>query len=754
MRRLGLAFLLVLVSAFPAAADYIGDIALGSTIDCKFTTVSTTGLPTTLAGSPVISAYLGNDVTQLTAGITLSVDFDGVAGMHNIRVVATGANGYATATNYTLVITTGTVGGTSVVGYTPCSFSIERATAKLANVAHGGAAAALTLNNVVVNRTDAGTAVAITSSNGHAMASTAVGAGFNGLFLTASGDTGFVAQSTGAGGYGFRASGNGSGMGFAALGGATGNGIYALGGGTSGDGIRSTAQAGAGYGAALVGATSGSGLLALGGATGSGFLAQGGATSGDGIAATAPLLGHGLSLTGVGAAKNGLFATASGDTGMVVQSTGAGGYGFRASGNGVGHGIVGLGGATGAHGIFGLGGNAVTSTAGGHGVFGVGGNASTTAGGIGGHGVLGLGGNAAGGIVAGSGINGVGGTASGTAGGNAGNGLQGSGSGAVTASPAGSGLALYGGAASTDVLGVAGTGMFTQGGASAASTSKAGRGIIAIAGSATGAGGNAGMRIEGTGPGDEIALVIVGSGTGSGVAILGGATGEGVRILGGATSGDGIKVTTTSGHGINLAPVGTSMHGILSTGGNGGTSDGIKAVAGTGGVDIRGNITGNLVGTASTVTTVTGLTAANLDTTVSSRMATYTQPTGFLAATFPAGTVANTTNITAGVITTATNLTNAPTVGDLTAAMKASVNAEVVDTLSVDTYAEPGQGAPAATASLASKIGYLFKMMRNKITQTSTTLSVFDDAGVVVDHKATVSDNGTTYTRGELVSGP
>lgn len=69
--------------------------------------------------------------------------------------------------------------------------------------------------------------------------------------------------------------------------------------------------------------------------------------------------------------------------------------------------------------------------------------------------------------------------------------------------------------------------------------------------------------------------------------------------------------------------------------------------------------TGNLTGS---VGSVTGLTASNLDTTVSSRMATYTQPTGFLAATFPTGTVANTTNITAGTITTATNLTNLPSI--------------------------------------------------------------------------------------------
>ena len=45
---------------------------------------------------------------------------------------------------------------------------------------------------------------------------------------------------------------------------------------------------------------------------------------------------------------------------------------------------------------------------------------------------------------------------------------------------------------------------------------------------------------------------------------------------------------------------------------------------------------------------------ANLDATMTSRMATYTQPTGFLAATFPSGTIANTTNITAGTVASVT----------------------------------------------------------------------------------------------------
>src|SRR3990172_10708002 len=113
----------------------MGDVALESTFDTKFTTVSTTGAPTTLAGTPVISAYVGNSTTELTAGITLTVDFDARTGMHNVRVVATAANGYATASNYQLVITTGTVGGTSVVGYVIGEFSIENRSALRPTVA-------------------------------------------------------------------------------------------------------------------------------------------------------------------------------------------------------------------------------------------------------------------------------------------------------------------------------------------------------------------------------------------------------------------------------------------------------------------------------------------------------------------------------------------------------------------------------------------------------------------------------------------
>ena len=106
--------------------SYVGDITLGDTLDIKFTTRRfSTGVPYTLAGSPVISAYVGNSVTQITAGITLTVDFDGVTGLNNVRIVATVANGFAAATNVALVITVGTVDSVSVVGENIGAFSIN-----------------------------------------------------------------------------------------------------------------------------------------------------------------------------------------------------------------------------------------------------------------------------------------------------------------------------------------------------------------------------------------------------------------------------------------------------------------------------------------------------------------------------------------------------------------------------------------------------------------------------------------------------
>lgn len=246
-----------------------------------------------------------------------------------------------------------------------------------------------------------------------------------------------------------------------------------------------------------------------------------------------------------------------------------------------------------------------------------------------------------------------------------------------------------------------------------------GHGFIATSGSGATGDGLRAVAASTNGHGFSLA----GAGSGDGLKTTGGGTGHGFEIIGGGTSGDGINITTTSGHGANIAATGTSKHGITTTGGNGGTSDGLKAVAGTGGVPIRGDITGNITGALSgAVGSVTGAVGS------------------------VTGAVGSVTGNVGGNVT--------GSIGSLGATAKSDVNAEVLDVLNTDTFAEPGQEAPPATTTLQKKISYLYKLMRNKVTQTSTTLSIFADDASTVDQKATVSDDGTTYTRGEIASGP
>lgn len=80
---------------------------------------------------------------------------------------------------------------------------------------------------------------------------------------------------------------------------------------------------------------------------------------------------------------------------------------------------------------------------------------------------------------------------------------------------------------------------------------------------------------------------------------------------------------------------------------------------------------------------------------------------------------------------------------------KADVNAEVVDCLNVDTYAEPSS-VPAATSTLVDKIKWLFALARNKRTQTSTTELVRNDADSATVGTSTKSDSAGTFTRGKF----
>lgn len=79
----------------------------------------------------------------------------------------------------------------------------------------------------------------------------------------------------------------------------------------------------------------------------------------------------------------------------------------------------------------------------------------------------------------------------------------------------------------------------------------------------------------------------------------------------------------------------------------------------------------------------------------------------------------------------------------------AQVNAEVLDVLTIDTFAEPS-AVPAATSTLKDKINWLFVLARNKLTQTGTTQLVRNDADAATVGTATVSDDATTAIRGKF----
>lgn len=105
---------------------YFFDINAGNTLDFKFNMVNTSSVPTTLAGSPVISIYKDNDTTQSTSGVTLTVDFDGITGLNHVRIdTSASASFYSFGSSFQAVITTGTVGGVSVVGYVVLHFGVN-----------------------------------------------------------------------------------------------------------------------------------------------------------------------------------------------------------------------------------------------------------------------------------------------------------------------------------------------------------------------------------------------------------------------------------------------------------------------------------------------------------------------------------------------------------------------------------------------------------------------------------------------------
>jgi len=146
----------------------VPDYTLEATLDFKFTTRQfSTGTPFAFA-SGAVEIYEDNSLTQITGAETLTLEFDGVTGLHNLRVVASAANGFAIGSSYHCVISAGTVDSVAVTGEVIQQFSIERAAAAedLANSTDGlGAIKTETAAILVDTGTTLDAAIAVIDTN-------------------------------------------------------------------------------------------------------------------------------------------------------------------------------------------------------------------------------------------------------------------------------------------------------------------------------------------------------------------------------------------------------------------------------------------------------------------------------------------------------------------------------------------------------------------------------------------------------------
>ena len=92
---------------------------------------------------------------------------------------------------------------------------------------------------------------------------------------------------------------------------------------------------------------------------------------------------------------------------------------------------------------------------------------------------------------------------------------------------------------------------------------------------------------------------------------------------------------------------------------------------------------------------------------------------------------------------------NIPSAGALNDISAADVNAQVLDVLNTDTFAELSS-IPAAATTLTNMIRMIYLMSTNEIRETSTTQTLRNRADSTTIGTSTVTDDGTTSTRGSF----
>ncbi|MCK9520859.1 MAG: carboxypeptidase-like regulatory domain-containing protein [Dehalococcoidia bacterium] len=130
----------------------------GETVYWQFNTRDGDGAPITFAGSPAVAVRKDNGTTTDTDGVTLTVDSGSVTGLHTLSIdTSQDETFYATGHEFFVIVTSGTVDSTSVVGEVVHRFRLGEVPADV-QAWDGGAVPSLTpLSSIADILEDTGT---------------------------------------------------------------------------------------------------------------------------------------------------------------------------------------------------------------------------------------------------------------------------------------------------------------------------------------------------------------------------------------------------------------------------------------------------------------------------------------------------------------------------------------------------------------------------------------------------------------------
>ncbi len=264
-----------------------------------------------------------------------------------------------------------------------------------------------------------------------------------------------------------------------------------------------------------------------------------------------------------------------------------------------------------------------------------------------------------------------------------------------------------------------------------------------------------GVSITGNGTGQGV-LVTGGGTSASGVAVVGGApngigiyavgdgSGEAARLDGGDGDGSAVEIVggATNGAGVTISGTGTG-HGVSVTSGTGATGNAVNiAAASTNGFGV--STTG--IGSGDGMIATGGLTGSGIKGTGGG-----TSGHGIYAKA--AGTGHGISANGGGVAGDGLHA-EADNDGDGIEGVGAGAGNFDLNTLeTTDAIPELLQATPSATPTLRQAVMLPYMALRNKRETTATLTKITNDAATVIA-KATLSDNGTTFTKEEFESGP